>query len=228
MNEHRQGSDRVPFRGLEKFSEGKYHEVALPVDDPDLVVKIAKTEWTEEGKPGWYHLNDLEGVSEDLKLLKAASFSEFIPPTNLVVGENPDGEKVVYIAQDRIVGEDLDKSRYSEPAATQLKHFLNKSLRFFVEHLVIDPEHGPSSFFPDIKGVHFIFGKDSKKQEESARLYFIDTYPVHQVGVGELVDRYLPNHRTKYFDSSWHPLLLEFEAEIRQKLVDLGWLTESK
>jgi hypothetical protein len=222
---NKDSENHIPFQNLEVFNEGKYHEVSLPINgseinDPNVVVKVARTEWPEQFGSGWYALNDIEGVAEDLKLLKDASFSEFIPPTQLVLGENQEKEKVVYVLQDRIFGSNLDELPFSEEVSAQMKKFLDKSLNFFMNHLTNDPEYGPVSYFPDIKGIHFIFGVDKKREEANPRLYFVDTYPVFQVGVRELIDRYLPRHRELYFGPAWKNVLENFEAEVEQRLLE--------
>ena len=80
--------DEVPFNDLETTGkQGKYFEAKELVQDPDLIVKEARTKWGMFETKGVHPLNDLERIKEDLAIVKD-NFAEFIPETNLVVGKN--------------------------------------------------------------------------------------------------------------------------------------------
>src|SRR3989344_6646004 len=102
-----------PFGETEDFGRGKYHEVLKSSEYPDVLFKVARTEWHPDFIPGKYPLNDRKAVKENLDLLKG-SFQEFLPPTQIVVGYNEKSEENVYVLQDRIEGKDLRYLEYSQ------------------------------------------------------------------------------------------------------------------
>src|SRR4051812_23958312 len=97
-------TSEVPFQGLEKTgNKGKYFEAKEASQDRDLIVKEARTKWGIFETKGVHPLNDLDRTKEDLSLIND-NFAEFVPNTNIVVGKNQKGEKVVYIVQHKIEG----------------------------------------------------------------------------------------------------------------------------
>ena len=212
--ENKEVPDQVPFNKLDKVGEGKYFEVHLPIDDPGLVVKRARTRWADPENEGVHPLADLERIKTDIEILKD-NFGDFIPDSQLVVGKNQQGEKTVYIIQDRIIGQDLGSLKFDESVNEQLKSFLEKCLDIYIKNLVYYGDNTqPKSLTLDLKGENFIFGTDKKKNNGN-RLYFIDTYPVEGSTPSEFI-RGL-DFESFTFSGFWVRTILDFKraAEIK-------------
>lgn len=207
----------VPFQKLEKRGEGKYSEVKIPINDPDVVVKVARTNWQWGASKGDHPLAYPDRIKADLDILKE-NFGEYVPDSQLVIGKNERGEKTVYIIQDRIKGSNLAYLKYDSHIADQLKFFLNRVIDIYIGNLVYngnDPR--PQSIFPDLRLANFIFGKDKKRNDESDKLYFIDTYPVERTYPQDFVDYYLPRIRNR-FSRDWEKVADGFQNDAADKI----------
>lgn len=208
--------NEVPFQKLEKIGEGKYSEVNIPINDPDLVVKVARTKW-KKGEEGVHPLADPNRMKADLDILNE-NFGEYVPNSQLVIGKNERGEKTVYTIQERIDGANLDNLKYDEHIAGQLKSFLDRVIDTYINNLVYyGNDSRPQSIFPDLKGENFIFDKDKKRNDEDSKLYFIDTYPIEGTNAQDFVNGYIPMIRNR-FSREWRKIIDEFEKEATNRI----------
>lgn len=170
--------DETPFNELLAKDEGRYTETKIPIDDPDLVVKEARTKWKSAMAPGMYPLNNIEHTKKDLNDLQV-NFHEFIPKTQLVLAKNKRGQQVAYTIQERIEGKPINEIPIDETVRTQLSIFLKKLVDVFIENLHYEnDETEPRSFYPDIFSPdNIIYGINKKRPGEPKHLYFVDTYP---------------------------------------------------
>ena len=163
-------------------------------------------------------LADPERTKADLDIL-IGNFGEYVPNSQLVIGKNERGEKTVYTIQDRIDGSNLDKIKYDEKVAEQLKSFLNRVIDTYINNLFYygnDPR--PQSILPDLKGENFILGKDAKRKDEYDKLYFIDTYPIEGTHVQDFVNGYIPMVRSR-FSRDWHAVIDEFQRAAAERII---------
>lgn len=214
MFKRRNNSNEVPFNSLEETGhKGKYFIAKELAQDPDLIIKEARTKWGFLEPKGVHPLNDLGRAKEDLSIIKD-NLSDFIPETNLVIGKNKKGEEVVYIVQHKIEGMEFKDADYNEGIAKQLEIFFDKVIEIYKTHLFFSRNSNqPRSIFPDIKGWNFIIGRDSKTKEQEPRLYFVDTYPVEGSDFGSFINEYLPRIVRPTFPGAYAFLIDRFRLK---------------
>ncbi len=216
MSERR---NEVPFAGLSPTGKkGKYFELKRLAQEPDVVVKEARTKWGFFDTEGVHPLNDLERIKADLAIVKD-NFAEFIPETNLVVGKNEKGKKVVYIVQHKIHGQELKKIKGNEKVKAELRSFLDRVIQTYIKNLFyLKDSKEPQSVFPDVKGWNFIVGRNKKVGEQEDRLYFVDTYPVEGASVQDFVERYISQIVKPTFPSEYWSLIDEFRLKAAKQI----------
>ena len=202
-----------PFHKLESFDQGRYHEVKIPINDPKVVVKVARTLQAKQNFP----INNLAETKRHLDIIRRG-LGDYIPSTQIVLGRNEAGDKNLYVIQDKIKGFSLDEHGYSEETVEALRGFLNCVLAFYLNTLsALQSNSIKKGYRPDLKGRQIIFGTDQKRAEKVPRIYFVDTYPIKYSTPAEFIER-LQNSALPSFHPDWRPIVKDFIKQAKTAL----------